>query len=97
MCDLPVVRCSNIFCALRLFLGGGGGGGGSRDRALVKWQSEDQSRLRNQAGLGPDGKKHVPQNDQCVVAMILRYMCWADIVYKGLGGFGVLRHPPTQD
>ena len=33
---------------------------GYRDRALTKWQSEDQSGLRNRAAKRPDQKKKVP-------------------------------------
>ena len=39
---------------------GGGGGGrerGTRDRALVQWQSEDQSGLRNRAAKWPERTK----------------------------------------
>ena len=64
---------------IRATLRRGGGGGrerGSRDRALLKWQSEDQSWLRNRAAKRPKRKKFEASfspeiyNDQRVAVII---------------------------
>ena len=50
---------------------------GPRDTAVTKWQSEDQSWLRNQAAKRP--KRKIFPHEICgqrVVAIILRFVCW---------------------
>ena len=58
-----------------MVVGGGGGGGGgferlgegeARDRALIQWQSEDQSWLRNWAAKQPERIKGERKDEKTI-------------------------------